>query len=242
MEDVKIILFLCNWGPHTAFQTLQDIGSEIPDQVSMIRIPCTGRISKSLLFKAFEMGADGVLLLGCKPGTCRYGSGTATARENTEDTRNIIGLLGLGKERLRHVTFLPDESDLLLKFLNDFCNQIRSLGPSPMAPIRMPESEIVSRESLAEIVSCHDAFACQDCGKCASACPLALIGKPFSPRELVNSIIAGDIDSPSVNRETTTIITRTVSTMSMTIRNFFRFNGKTSQNSLSYRNMTTHIS
>jgi len=42
MEDVKIILFLCNWGPHTAFQTLQDIGSEIPDQVSMIRIPCTG--------------------------------------------------------------------------------------------------------------------------------------------------------------------------------------------------------
>jgi heterodisulfide reductase subunit D len=201
MDDFKIILFLCNWGPHTAFQTLQDTGREIPNEISMIRIPCTGRISKSLLFKAFEMGADGVVLAGCNPGTCRYGSGTATARENTEDTRDIIGLLGLGKERLRHVTFLPDESDLLLKFLNDFCNQIRSLGPSPMAPIRMPESEVVGRESLAEIVSYHDAFACQDCGKCSSACPLALTGKPFSPRELVNSIIAGDINSPSVNKD-----------------------------------------
>ncbi|MGD9278876.1 MAG: hydrogenase iron-sulfur subunit, partial [Desulfobacterales bacterium] len=162
MDDFKIILFLCNWGPHTAFQTLQDNGSEIPDQISMIRIPCTGRISKSLLFRAFEMGADGVVLLGCQPGTCRYGSGTATARENTEDTRDIIGMLGLGKERLRHATFLPDESDLLLQFLNDFCDQIRSLGPSPLLPIPMPESEGVSRESLAEIVSYHDAFACQD--------------------------------------------------------------------------------
>jgi len=167
----------------------------------MIRIPCTGRISKSLLFKAFEMGADGVVLLGCKSGTCRYGSGTATARENTEDTRDILGLLGLGKERLQHVTFLPDESDLLLQFLNDFCNQIRSLGPSPVTPIPMPESEVVSRESVAEVVSCHDAFACQDCGKCSSACPLALIGKPFSPRALVNSIIAGDIDSPAVEKD-----------------------------------------
>ena len=167
----------------------------------MIRIPCTGRISKSLLFKAFEMGADGVVLLGCKSGTCRYGSGTAAARENTEDTRDILGLLGLGKERLQHVTFLPDESDLLLQFLNDFCNQIRSLGPSPVTPIRMPESEIISRESVAEVVSYHDAFACQDCGKCSSACPLALIGKPFSPRALVNSIIAGDIDSPAVEKD-----------------------------------------
>jgi len=151
MNDLKIILFLCNWGPHTAFQTLQDTEREIPDQVSMIRIPCTGRISKALLFKAFEMGADGVVLAGCNPGPCRYGSGTATARENTEDTRDIIGLLGMGKERLRHVTFLPDESDLLLKFLNDFCNQIRSLGPSPLLPIPITESETVSRKSLAEI-------------------------------------------------------------------------------------------
>jgi len=167
----------------------------------MIRIPCTGRISKSLLFKAFEMGADGVVLAGCKSGTCRYGSGTDTACESTEDTRDILGLLGLGKERLQHVTFLPDESDLLLQFLNDFCNQIRFLGPSPVTPIPMPESEVVSYEFVAEVLSCHDAFACQDCGKCSSACPLALIGKPFSPRALVSSIIAGDMDSPAVEKD-----------------------------------------
>ncbi|NQU13066.1 MAG: hydrogenase iron-sulfur subunit, partial [Desulfobacteraceae bacterium] len=72
--DFSIILFLCNWGPHAAFQDLQDSATQIPSEIKMVRIPCSGRISKALLFKPFEMGADGVTLVGCKTGTCRYGT------------------------------------------------------------------------------------------------------------------------------------------------------------------------
>lgn len=97
MDNFNIILFMCNWNPHTAFQTLEDQRAEIPPEIRMVRIPCAGRISKALLFKAFEKGADGVALVGCEPGFCRYGSGTATARDNTPDTREILEFLGLGK-------------------------------------------------------------------------------------------------------------------------------------------------
>ena len=134
MDNFNIILFLCNWGPHAAFLTLQDKGAKIPPEIKMVRIPCTGRITKSLLLKAFEMGADGVALVGCKSGTCRYGSGTETASKNTEDIRNILELLGTGKDRMRLATFLADESDSLLQFLDDFCNAIRKLGHSPVTP------------------------------------------------------------------------------------------------------------
>ena len=44
----------------------QDNASEIPAEIKMVRIPCTGRISKALFMKAFEMGADGVAL-ECEP-------------------------------------------------------------------------------------------------------------------------------------------------------------------------------
>ncbi len=91
-DDLKIILFLCNWCPHAAFQTLQDTFAPLPREIRMIRIPCSGRITKSLLFKAFETGADGVALLGCEPGTCRYGIGTRVAERNVEDTRGILRL------------------------------------------------------------------------------------------------------------------------------------------------------
>jgi heterodisulfide reductase subunit D len=227
MNNLKIVLFMCNWGPHAAFQTLQDNGARIPSEIRMIRIPCTGRISKSLLFRAFEMGADGVALVGCAPGSCRYGSGTPAAVSNVEDARGILEILGLGKSRLQLATFLPDESEPLLAFLTDFNRAIQQLGKSPVAPpaLRKPDlsqpmqvgdlrsdpnaqpAPTVPRELAAKLLAAHDVYSCQDCGKCSSACPLGLIGKPFSPRSLANSIISGAIDAPSVIRDTWSCLT-----------------------------------
>jgi heterodisulfide reductase subunit D len=227
MDKLKIVLFMCNWGPHAAFQALQDNGSEIPLEIRMIRIPCSGRISKSLLFRAFEMGADGVALVGCASGSCRYGSGLPTAARNVEDTRGILELLGLGEERLQLATFLPDESALLLAFLQDLHSTVQQLGKSPVASpstkkIDYPGEGLEATDKLlsapgldgpipgeiaAQLLAAHDVYACQDCGKCSSACPLALIGKPFSPRGVANAIISGAIDAPSVVRDTWSCLT-----------------------------------
>jgi len=199
--DLKIILFLCNWGPHVAFQTLQDMAAKIPTEIKMVRIPCAGRINKALLLKAFEMGADGVAMVGCEPGSCRYGVGTDTSQKNVEEARGILDLLGLGQDRLRLGTFMPDEPEKLLQFLTDFCRVIKTIGKSPVVPA--PQSEPVTdpREIINQIVAAHDIYACQDCGKCSSACPLTLSGKPFSPRAIANAIISGDIGSESVQKD-----------------------------------------
>jgi len=201
MTDQKIILFLCNWGPHSAYQALQDQAASIPSEIKMVRIPCTGRISKALLFKCFEMGAEGVALVGCSPGTCRYGTGTTNAQGHVQDTRGILELLGLGKERLRLATFLPDESEVLLEFLQTFCHEIEEMGPSPVVPAPVQKPQVDRGEALRDLAALHDVFACQDCGKCSSACPLTLVGKPFSPRATANAAISGQITSPSVQND-----------------------------------------
>ena len=200
-EDLDIILFLCNWGPHAAFQELQDGASEILTEVKMVRIPCSGRISKALLFKPFELGAAGVALVGCEPGTCRYGTGTETARKNVEDTRGILKLLGLGENRLHHATFLPEESEALQQFLADFTSDIKNIGKSPVLPSPKTESEMTSDELVKGIVNLQDIYACQDCGKCSSACSLTLSGKTFSPRTIANDVIAGNLDSTAVQQD-----------------------------------------
>jgi heterodisulfide reductase subunit D len=227
MDKKKIVLFMCNWGPHAAFQTLQDSGSRIPPEIRMVRIPCSGRISKSLLFRAFEMGADGVALVGCAPGSCRYGSGTPSAVHNVEDTRGILEILGLGKERLQLSTCLPDESESLLGFLLQFHSDIERLGKSPVTPPpsrkrehSLEPSDLSGRaglvasacrtipgETATQLLAAHDLYACQDCGKCSSACPLALIGKPFSPRAVANAVISGTMDAPAVVRDTWSCLT-----------------------------------
>lgn len=193
MENYKIILFLCNWNPHATFQKLQDTGSGIPAQIHMVRIPCTGRMSKALLFKAFEMGADGVALAGCSPGTCRYGSGTENAENNTRACRDILELMGLGKGRMRLATFLPDDTETMHDFLTRFASDLKTMGKTPVKgadPVAAPPGE--PEISIPEIIDQYDAHACQDCGKCTSSCPLALSGKDFSPRAIVTSLIRGD--------------------------------------------------
>jgi heterodisulfide reductase subunit D len=211
-DNLKIVVFLCNWGPHAAFQTLQDTCCAIPREVRMVRIPCTGRISKSLLFKAFEMGADGVALVGCATGTCRYGSGTDSATHNVESTRGILEMLGVGKERLRWVSYLPEEAPELLRFLQEFQKDVRTLGRNPVLPPQhltmgaadAPESAGSGSGSksrdLAErtrkLLVDHDIHACQDCGKCSSACPITLAGKSFSPRAMAGKILAGGAAGP----------------------------------------------
>ncbi len=204
MATFKIILYLCNWGPHTAFHSLQDQAADIPDEIKVIRVPCAGRINRALLLKAFELGADGVALAGCKPGACRYGSGTETSEKNIEDMREILDLLGLGRQRLRFETFLPDEEGLLLSFLQGFTAEMKALGKTPVEP---KAAEGKAPEPLRHIVKRHDVFACQDCGKCTSACPLSLTGKVFSPRSLASSIIAGDGQSASVKKDIASCLT-----------------------------------
>lgn len=198
MEKFKIVLFLCNWGPHTAYQSLQDGGYKLPSEVKMIRIPCTGRTSKALLFKAFEMGADGVVLVGCKPGNCRYGTGTETAVSNTADIRDVLELISEGEERLQFATFLPDESAELLSFLEGFVTRIRELGKTKIVP-SLPDEKPPEKEAAAEAVAAYNIHGCQDCGKCTASCPIALAGKPFSPRAIAGSVIAGEIGAAKID-------------------------------------------
>ena len=129
-NKLNILLFLCNWGAHAAFLTLQDQRRPIPDEIRMVRTPCTGRIDRAMMLKAFAKGADGVALVGCEPGTCRYGSGTATSQRNTQDVQKVLDIMGLGGDRLRFAAFLPEESEQLLAFLQEFSSDIRALGPA----------------------------------------------------------------------------------------------------------------
>jgi Fe-S oxidoreductase len=60
---------------------------------------------------------------------------------------------------------------------------------------------LTQEELVKQLIARHDIYACQDCGKCSSACPLTLAGKPFSPRAIANAIINGDLESETVRKD-----------------------------------------
>jgi coenzyme F420-reducing hydrogenase delta subunit len=65
-----------------------------------MRVSCLSRIHAGLILKAFELSADGVMLAGCEPGNCQFGTESEGIIREYEKTRHILEMLGIRKDRL----------------------------------------------------------------------------------------------------------------------------------------------
>ncbi|TEU18477.1 MAG: hydrogenase iron-sulfur subunit [Anaerolineales bacterium] len=97
----RIIIFTCNWNAYSGLEMAGYERLSLPAGVRPIKVMCLGRLHPGLVLKAFELGADGVLMVGCPPGECRYEFGNSRAEDLFKETRALAHLLGIGEERLR---------------------------------------------------------------------------------------------------------------------------------------------
>lgn len=134
LEEVKLLGICCNWSPFACYNAAGMTGMKIPPNFSLIRVMCIGRINQALILRAFEYGADGVILLECEDEDCRYGPGPKVGHENVKRVRKLLKLLGIGQARLVEVSFSANEKEKLVNALWDFDKQIRSMGPNPAKP------------------------------------------------------------------------------------------------------------
>ena len=98
--ETRVVIFTCNWN---ALESLQEAGRRhlhFPSGVRPLKVDCLGQVSSSMVLKAFEKGADGVILVGCSPEECHYEFGSRRASEHYEEVRKLAKLLGFGEERL----------------------------------------------------------------------------------------------------------------------------------------------
>jgi F420-non-reducing hydrogenase iron-sulfur subunit len=73
----------------------------LPKQVTRtIRVPCSGKLQPEHLLKAFETGADLVVVLTCGDGDCRYLEGRRRIERRLDYVRGILDEIGLGGARL----------------------------------------------------------------------------------------------------------------------------------------------
>ena len=95
-----MLVFACNWDGWSCVETATSLGLCYPSSVKVVKVSCLSRIHAGLILKAFEFGADGVMLLGCEPGRCRFGADSEYIINEYEKARSILELLGMQKERL----------------------------------------------------------------------------------------------------------------------------------------------
>ena len=131
--EPQIIVFACNWCSYAGADTAGVSRIQHQPNFRMIRVMCSGRIQPAFVLRAFEKGADGVLVSGCHFGDCHYIFGNERAAEQFAKTMNMVKLLGIGEGRLRLEWISAAEGSRFAQVINEFTDQVRALGPSPFS-------------------------------------------------------------------------------------------------------------
>ncbi len=97
----QVVVITCNWGAYSGLEAAGQRHLAYSATTRPIKVMCIGQISPGILLKAFEKGADGVLLLGCPPGECHYGFGNHREEELFAQASAMSAQMGIGPQRLR---------------------------------------------------------------------------------------------------------------------------------------------
>ena len=80
--------------------------------------------------KAFENGADGIIVAGCEEGSCHFKEGNLIAKRRVNHTCNLLAETGLERERLRMVNVGAADARKFADIIKDMVETVRKLGPA----------------------------------------------------------------------------------------------------------------
>ena len=125
----RIVAVVCNWCTYLGMDLAGTSRLEYEPEVRVVKVPCTGRVDPLMVVKAFENGADAVLVSGCHPGDCHYNSGNYHARRRWTVLRELLDFLGLDMRRLHFSWVSAAEGAKWVELIDDITAKTRELGP-----------------------------------------------------------------------------------------------------------------
>ncbi|MFC1865122.1 hydrogenase iron-sulfur subunit [Chloroflexota bacterium] len=102
-------------------------------KIRSVKLACSSMVKDVFLLRAFEVGADAVVVFACPEGECCYISGNIRAKKRVERVRGLLDEIGLGGRRLLFFNVSAGDTDAVKQNLNDTLEVLKQLGPNPAA-------------------------------------------------------------------------------------------------------------
>jgi F420-non-reducing hydrogenase iron-sulfur subunit len=130
--EPQVLAFCCNWCGYAAADQAGAAKIAYPAGVKIVRLMCTGMMDPFYVLRAFDRGFDGVLVVGCHPGSCHYKSGNLQATDEVKRLSRVFRALGLGEARVKMTAASAAEGIQFAAVANEFAETVRKMGPSPL--------------------------------------------------------------------------------------------------------------
>ncbi len=140
-KDPKILAFLCRWCSYAGADLAGTSRFSYPSNVRIVQVPCSGRVDPVMIFKAFVEGYDGVLVAGCHPGDCHYGTGNYHARRKLAVARRLLETVGVHPDRMFFTWVSAAEGRKFAEVCTTFAESLKKFAGRP---------KTLAREALAK--------------------------------------------------------------------------------------------
>ena len=187
--EPEVVALCCNWCSYAGADLAGVSRIQYPPNVRILRVMCSGRVEVGHIIRAFEMGADGVIVTGCHPGDCHYISGNEQAQKAIAATKEILAILGMD-DRLSLEWISAAEGQKFGQVMTDFVEKVRALGPNPMKEAKVSRGrpgDVPGR--LEDLVDRTGVMYCLECGKCEATCPITRMEIAYSPMLIVEEAL-----------------------------------------------------
>jgi len=125
-QPLKISLFYCS--NSLSSQEISHSAKSIKDvELTSISLPCSGKVNLLYLIKAIETGSDGVMLMTCATGECKFLQGNMRAQKRTDAVADLLEETGLGRGHIKYVRLSAENKiENIINEINLFSKQLQS--------------------------------------------------------------------------------------------------------------------
>lgn len=131
-QEPLILAFCCESSAYAAADAAGSMRLEYPDNVRVLRMPCTGKVEIDYILTAFERGVDGVIVAGCPEGDCHFQEGNLRARRRVERAKQLLDEIGLDPDRLEIFNLSSSDGARFAEIAGEMSQRLTKLGPSPL--------------------------------------------------------------------------------------------------------------
>jgi F420-non-reducing hydrogenase iron-sulfur subunit len=99
--------------------------------INSVKLPCSSLSRELVLLKAFEAGADAVVVLVCPEGTCRYLQGNLRTAKRVARMKKLLDEIGLDGRRLNLYNIPHGDVRAAERIIENTLTELAVLGPNP---------------------------------------------------------------------------------------------------------------
>ena len=125
-----LIGFFCQWCTSAAADLAGTTRLQYPPNIRPIQVTCSSSVDPVYVVRALLSGADGVIVGGCPPGDCHYGSGNLRARRRLAVLKTTLKALGLDEDRVWVRWISAAEGPKFAQTMREFTEAMKKKGPS----------------------------------------------------------------------------------------------------------------